>query len=251
VLTLSNVPVASPATYSVLVTNALGSAASAGALLTINSSPPVIAKQPASQTVLPGATATFSVTASGNLPLSYQWQFNGAILAGATNSTLTLPAIQPADAGNYSVCVSNNLGSVASAAAGLKVPARLCFTQKTNGLTLSWSDPCFLQSSTNVIGPYFDVPGAVSPYIVVITSGPPRFFRLRAPTAGLVEPGSLSGNGQFQLTVAGLPGYNYIVQASTNLTVWTPLQTNPAPFLFLDTNAWQYPRRFYRTVFAP
>ena len=47
---------------------------------------PSITAQPASQTVLAGSTATFSVTAAGTAPLSYQWQFSGTNLAGATGS---------------------------------------------------------------------------------------------------------------------------------------------------------------------
>jgi hypothetical protein len=39
-----------------------------------------------------------------------------------------------------------------------------------------------------------------------------------------------------------------MVQASTDLVSWLPLQTNPAPFLFVDTNAAGYRCRFYRTM---
>jgi hypothetical protein len=57
--------------------------------------------------------------------------------------------------------------------------------------------------------------------------------------------------GQYALNVAGVPGYKYVVQASTNLVNWVPMQTNTAPFTFVDTNAGKFRQRFYRSVYAP
>jgi len=57
--------------------------------------------------------------------------------------------------------------------------------------------------------------------------------------------------GQYALIVAGVPGYNYVVQASTNMVNWVPVQTNTAPFTFVDTNASHFGQRFYRSVYAP
>jgi uncharacterized repeat protein (TIGR03803 family) len=114
-------------TYSVLVTNAAGFALSAGAELIVTSSPPVVAIQPTSQTVLPGATATFSALAFGDPPLYYQWHGNGtnlidtANLSGTTSSILNLKSVSYGDAGSYSVTISNSLGSKTSVEAELKV----------------------------------------------------------------------------------------------------------------------------------
>ena len=83
--------------------------------------PPSILVQPASQTVAVGQSATFSVTAAGLPPLSYQWRFNNAPLAGATNAILTLLGVQTANAGNYAVWVSNVGGLVLSSNAALTV----------------------------------------------------------------------------------------------------------------------------------
>ncbi|HXC97734.1 MAG TPA: hypothetical protein VN048_00225, partial [Verrucomicrobiae bacterium] len=84
---------------------------------------PIIANQPANQTVTAGANVTFAVGASGTAPLSYQWSLAGAgALAGATNSTLTLTDVQLGQSGNsYSVLVSNSAGSTNSASAVLTV----------------------------------------------------------------------------------------------------------------------------------
>jgi hypothetical protein len=72
---------------------------------------PQIIAQPSNQTVLEGASATFAVSASGG-GLAYQWLFNGALMAGATGSTLTISNVQPENVGFYAVRVSNAAGRV-------------------------------------------------------------------------------------------------------------------------------------------
>ena len=83
--------------------------------------PPVITSQPLDQNVAAGSAVTFSVAATGTAPLSYQWQFNGANIAGATGSSYTKASVQSADAGNYTVKVANAAGTVTSAPAALAV----------------------------------------------------------------------------------------------------------------------------------
>jgi hypothetical protein len=75
---------------------------------------PAITAQPQSVSLYPGNDATFSVAATGSAPLSFQWQFNGASIPGATNNSYTGVNIQPKDVGNYSVVVANSAGSLAS-----------------------------------------------------------------------------------------------------------------------------------------
>jgi len=82
---------------------------------------PLITSQPTNQTVAAGGTANFSVTAGGATPLSYQWNFNGTNILGATNTTLTLTNVQFNQAGNYAVLVTNSYGSVLSSNAMLTV----------------------------------------------------------------------------------------------------------------------------------
>ena len=81
--------------------------------------PLVITQQPQTVKVLPGANATFSVVAQGVSPLSYQWLLNGAAIAGATDSTLTLFKVR--QSAEIRVRVSDSFGSVLSAPAGLCV----------------------------------------------------------------------------------------------------------------------------------
>jgi Immunoglobulin domain len=82
---------------------------------------PQITTQPASQAVAIGSNVTFSVVATGNAPLSYQWKFNGGNLSGKTAPTLALNSVQPADDGNYTVVVSNPIGQATSQPALLSV----------------------------------------------------------------------------------------------------------------------------------
>jgi len=84
--------------------------------------PPQITMQPVSQTVNVGQTATFTVSATGAMPLTYQWQKNGASIPGATSATYTTPATTSADNGAmFGVTVMHSTQSVASSLATLTV----------------------------------------------------------------------------------------------------------------------------------
>ncbi len=83
---------------------------------------PTITSQPASRTVSEGQTASFSVSASGSSPLSFQWQKNGVNISGATSASYTTPAVTFADNGStFRVTVKNAYGSVTSNSATLTV----------------------------------------------------------------------------------------------------------------------------------
>jgi hypothetical protein len=72
-----------------------------------------------------GWDVAFSVSATSILPMSYQWQFNGVSLAGATNASLVLTNVENAQAGAYAVVVSNAIGGITSRTAVLSVSAPL------------------------------------------------------------------------------------------------------------------------------
>ncbi|HXU75981.1 MAG TPA: LamG-like jellyroll fold domain-containing protein, partial [Methylomirabilota bacterium] len=100
--------------------------------------PPAIVTQPRSQTNYIGDTVTFAVGATGDPPLSYQWRFEGNNLAGRTASSLVLGNVQTNSAGNYSVIVTNAVGSVTSSNALLAVVPRPPCTPIPNGLVSWW-----------------------------------------------------------------------------------------------------------------
>jgi plastocyanin len=83
-----------------------------------------IVSQPQSQQVDPGATVTFTVTARGEEPLLYQWQFDGAPIPGATNASYTIEAAQPEHAGSYHAVISHEFGTANSEPALLTVLVR-------------------------------------------------------------------------------------------------------------------------------
>ncbi len=83
---------------------------------------PSISAQPTSQSVISGQTATFTVTATGTGPLSYQWQENGSPIVGATSTSYTMPSTSISDDGyQFTVIVTNAVGIVASNSASLTV----------------------------------------------------------------------------------------------------------------------------------
>jgi len=123
------------AQFDVVLSNAGGTVTSSSAILTVLAlAAPTLAAQPLSQTVILGQSATFSVTASGTAPLSYQWRKNGNDIPLATAAIYQTPATVTGDSGSqFVVVVSNSAGSVASAAATLTVlvPPRIS-TQPTS-----------------------------------------------------------------------------------------------------------------------
>ncbi|MBI1748689.1 MAG: HYR domain-containing protein [Acidobacteria bacterium] len=107
--------------YRAKFTNTCGMATSAAATLTVNT-PPSITAQPVSVSqVCIGSSVSFSVTATGTAPISYQWEKNGVNIAGATGSSFTIPSVAAGDVGTYSVIVSNVCGSVLSSGANLSI----------------------------------------------------------------------------------------------------------------------------------
>jgi alpha-tubulin suppressor-like RCC1 family protein len=95
---------------------------------------PLLTTQPTSRSVLVGANTTFTAAAAGTEPFNYQWRFNGADMPGATNATLTLSQVQPAQAGNYTIVVSNVVGVGTSQVAVLTVNDSMPTIQFTSSL---------------------------------------------------------------------------------------------------------------------
>ena len=152
-LTVTNAQLTDAGGYSVIVSNAYGLATSAVAQLTVNvPDSPSIITQPQDQNGFPGGNATFTVTAGGSEPLSYQWYFNtNTPVANATDPTLTITNVQPTNAGTYSVIVSNLAGGITSSNAVLTIntnPVAPVFTlQPASQVVLSGSTASFTASA--------------------------------------------------------------------------------------------------------
>jgi glucose/arabinose dehydrogenase len=119
-----------------------GSGGTIGKISYPNSQPPAVTSQPASSTVPVGASATFSVSASGSTPLTYQWQRNGSNISGATGSSYTLANAQLSDSGaQFRAVVTNGFGTATSNAATLTVTSntapRVSITAPNVGATFT------------------------------------------------------------------------------------------------------------------
>jgi hypothetical protein len=105
--------------YSVVVTNFYGMAVSSNAALTVL--PLLITMQPTNQVTWPNGSAMFRVNVSGQPPFSFDWQLNGADVAGTWTNVLTLTNVQPQQFGTCHVIVSNAYGSIISSNATLSL----------------------------------------------------------------------------------------------------------------------------------
>lgn len=125
----------------------------------VGGSPPGILVPPQSRSAVAGASATFTVTAAGTAPFSYQWQFNGANLAdgpriaGSHANSLTIGSVLFSDAGGYGVIVSNAYGDITSSSATLtvttdSVPVWTQFPNSPGG-TSSRHDDIYFTDPTN------------------------------------------------------------------------------------------------------
>lgn len=143
--------------------------------------PPAITVQPAPVTASLGASATFTVAATGAAPLAYQWFRDGATLPGATTATLAIPAATAADAGRYTVRVSGSQGSVTSA------PALLSVSSPPAGVTSRLSNLSLLTTlaAEQVLTVGFTVQGGAKP--VLLRAAGPGLAALGVP-ATLADP---------------------------------------------------------------
>jgi hypothetical protein len=121
---ISNVTKQDEGGYSVIVSNDFGRVVSAEATLEVNI-PPSILSQSGDQTVSVDRVTGFSVEATGDLPLFYQWQFNGENIPNATNRWIDFNPVRMEHAGVYRVVVSNAFGVVVSAPMTLTVTPRM------------------------------------------------------------------------------------------------------------------------------
>ena len=125
VYTIANVGAADRGAYAVRVSNTSGVASSQVAALNVGAgstlAAPAITSSPVGLAVQVGQPALLAVGASGSGPLTYRWRRFGVDIAGATSPVLRIGSAQTSDAGDYTVTVSNGVGSVTSDAASLVV----------------------------------------------------------------------------------------------------------------------------------
>jgi hypothetical protein len=124
-------------TVALTATDWAGNMATSSFAVTVVAHAPVITTQPISRSATAGEGVTLAVAADGTPALGYQWRKDGVPLAGANAATLAFPSVTVADAGSYSVIVSNVAGSTASA------PATLTVQPASAGVVLDGLEQCY------------------------------------------------------------------------------------------------------------
>jgi outer membrane protein assembly factor BamB len=192
-----------------------------GKTISANAAAPTIIAQLTTQTVTTGGSVTLSITASGPEPISYQWRKDGAAIAGATFSSLTLTAVTATSAGNYTVVVSNSGGSVTSNAATLTVtPA---YFPQPSGLALDSAGLLYVtDQSTNTV--YKIAPsGAIA--LVAGTSGSAGSTDGSGAAARFNQPRGLTATSNGTLSVTDTA--NSTIRRITTDGVVTTLAGSP------------------------
>ena len=242
----------------------------------------MISGQPLSQVVSVGSNATFSVsTTAGVSPMFYQWFNTNGAIANQTNTSLTLTNVQLTNSGSsYFVVITNGYGSVTSSLAVLNVGYPPVIIQQpvsvTNifganayfSCTVTGSSPIAVQwlqngsalaGQTNATLCVSNVQSvmtglqlsATNTFGVTVSADVSISFAIAPLNFNIVNTGSNDLHIQFQ----GTPGFDYAIQATTNLVSpinWQPIYTNATDtngnWSFTDSNTIAYPARFYRAI---
>ena len=199
---------------------------------------PIITSQPTNQIVSVGQNVVLSVSAFAELPVTYQWRFNGGNIPNATNEHLTVANIQPERAGAYSVLVGTAAGALPSDVAFIDVlqptPGTVLFANRyvSNGVVV-------VDAPISLVGPDFLVrlyagprPEALA-LIGEIPFSNCSYFEgaaLRIPT---VASGDLAYVRIIVLEVSGEPDYTWDGEASNVLAILTGGRSSAAPLLRL------------------
>jgi uncharacterized delta-60 repeat protein len=261
-LVVSNVKESDGGVYSVQVTADRASASSQAALLTVDNVR--IVTQLTDQNADAGQTINLIVTAVGPEPLSYQWwkgEFpiaNSEQIAGADSHSLWLTNVSGYSSGQYSVVASSSLLAVTSRVAQITVKDPVIVAQPTNQLVGPCAAVQFVVVPTGTPPFSFqwrkngaEIPGATNAVFLVATPGESDqgsyevvvsgYFGTDASSAAslVIEPPSRNppvmflnsdtgdeASYRFSFGIAGACGQSVVVESSTNLVDWYPVQTN-------------------------
>lgn len=166
---------------------------------------PTITRQPSDLAAAAGANVTLTVVANTTANVTYQWRRNGTALTGATAATLTLANIQSADAGTYTVVVTNPFGSTTSA------PATLTLGSPPNAATLALTTAP--QSQHTAAGTRATLSAAAA--------GPSLVYQWKKD--GVALPAATAATYTIPTTTAADMGYYSVVVSSGGSALESPL----------------------------
>ena len=227
--------------------------------------PPSVVLHPANVQVCPTGNASFSVTAGGSGPFTYQWQestggpftniTNGGVYGGATTATLTLTGVVVGmNNYQYRAVVTGNCGSpatsnpatlavVATTIGGTVTPANsiVCVTPNTGTLTLSGHSGSVIrwESATNIAGPYTPIVNTTTTHTwnnITVTT----YFRAVVQAAGCVASNSsiatVTANSTANLIIVAVPGTTLCAGDPAALTVHESGGTAPVTVTHSSSN---------------
>lgn len=203
-LTIVNAQPADAGSYSVIVSNSVGTVTSSNATLTVNIplSAPIITTQPGNQILNICQNATFNVIATGTTPLKYLWRKGTTVITNSARPSFTIANAQSADAGTYSVIVSNSIGTTTSSNATLKVNTVII----APGIATQPANQFVFQGQTAL-------------FSVVATGTAPFTYQWRKNSASLAEGAHFSGTQSNLLTISSVltnDAGNYTVIITNN-----------------------------------
>jgi len=151
--TLSSVVAGDAANYDCIVTNSCGNATSASASLSVRTVATVTG-DPTTQTPCIGTPASFSVTATGSSPVTYQWRKNAVNIGGQIAPTLNIASVVAGDAGSYACVVTNDCGSDTSVAVALTVRTGVSISTQPVPVTVCEGEPLSFGVSVSGTAPF-------------------------------------------------------------------------------------------------
>lgn len=217
---------------------------------------PLITVQPQSQTNNYGASATFSVTATGSVPLYYQWQKDITNISGATGVNYSIASVQQSDEGSYRCVVTNAAGATNSASATLAVndlPAPTGFSASdnvyTNMVLLTWDAVTYAtgyevwRNTVNDSGTAAHLPDDPTDIIYEDTSavaGTIYYYWVKAADRSNVSAFSSFDTGYIKvigpLIKANGQNDNVIINNPANLSI--TIQLDPGQYLDINVDWW-------------
>ena len=190
-----------PGTYTITATSVDEPSVFVSTTSTISG--PTITTQPVSQHVCTGSNIVLSVTAS--YASSYQWNFNGTPIPGATSSTYTISTAAAANAGNYTVTVTNGAASVTSAVATIAVGSQI--TSNPSSVTILPTQTASFSVAAQ---------GIESVYLSVVPNSFRQRHRLRYSWRNVKHLHYAAGGHQLQRRSILCDGYGFLWNHSTH-----------------------------------
>ncbi|HEY1786512.1 MAG TPA: LamG-like jellyroll fold domain-containing protein [Verrucomicrobiae bacterium] len=205
-------------TGSATISATLNGTTGTSAAITVPSSVPIITQQPATNdTFLQGATLTASVANIGTTPFVYRWFFNNGLTPISTSSspTLTIPNVQPGNAGTYTVLVSNLDGSILSSGLTVSVVSPSPYEQTVlqYGPVAYWP----LQETSGTIA-YDVIGGDNGVYTTTSLSGSSIALDQAGPSQTFF--GNSSSGVEFVSAIADIPVGQLNITGPITVTTW-------------------------------